>query len=479
MSALHLRNKIRNGFEFQLPCEASNRVWPHKNVKENAKEKPCPRHKIERRQTTNNSSTTIVANMMPNIFWDTDEEETIASIGGGGNTKKTSFGEMATTASATSGGGHRNKEIIPLSESERCSEDGLVQPYDILCGRSPESFNNVGNRRFRLTISLNLSRYMNATTRQDKSVVICSVVNTLRESGARFIKRKKKVGGGNGGDEEVVEELSERATREKVAHALRDMAVAKQQGPSSSSSSASQMMKSSSSCPSSPSRELTPSSNQQVAEPAFQWFTAVLNAGMEQNQELPQEQQMQKLQQQLQQQQQVQLLQQQALHQQQCAALSSDMKNIGFSNDLHVPCNELKQPPMVNPPRNPSSSYPFRLETKLQAFGLQQEEDRLVARRRSSMEFLDSRLKLFPDNDSNIIDNESCSNMFNNGSFCQDQQQGMFLTYPPSHGPQPFTPSFRTFDNNNNVTKHTNDGVGSLEGLDMILSTNPTDNSMF
>ena len=424
--------------------------------------------------------------MMPNIFWDTEVEETIESIGGGGNTKRTSFGGMATTTDGTTiEGCHRNKGIVPLDESERCnSEDSLVQPYDILCGRSPESFNNVGNRRFRLTISLNLSRYMNAATRQDKSIVICSVVNTLRESGARFIKRKKKVGGGKDGDEEVVEELSERATREKVAHALRDMAVAKQQGQSSSTASASQMMKlSSSSCPPSPSRESTPSSVQQVAEPAFQWFTAVLNAGMEQNQELPQQQHVQKLQQQQQhqqQQQQFQLLQQQALHQQQCATLSSDMKNMGFSNDMLGLCNELKQPPPIaQPPTNPSSSYPFRLETKLQAFGLQQEEDRLVAaRRRSSMEFLDNRLKLFPDNSINIIDTESCSNMYNNGTnMCQDQQQGMFVTYPPIHGPQPFTSPFSACDNNH-VTKQTNDGVGSLEGLDMILSTNPTDNNM-
>ena len=142
----------------------------------------------------------------------------------------TGFGEMAAMKKCDElKPQQHSNEVVALDTEDCSSENSLIHPYDILCGRSPECFNNVGNRRFRLTISLNLSRYVNATTRQDKSIVICSVVNTLRESGARFIKRKKKVGGSNSNEEEIVEELSERATREKVAHALRDMAVAKQQ----------------------------------------------------------------------------------------------------------------------------------------------------------------------------------------------------------------------------------------------------------
>ena len=91
-----------------------------------------------------------------------------------------------------------------------------VGPYDILCGRNSTSFNNIGNRRFRVTIALNLKRYMKAKTRQDKAEVIVSVLKLLRNDiGARFLKRK--------GDRLI--ELSDNHAREKVGHALRDLSV--------------------------------------------------------------------------------------------------------------------------------------------------------------------------------------------------------------------------------------------------------------
>ena len=91
--------------------------------------------------------------------------------------------------------------------------------YDILCGRSSTAFNNIGNRRFRMTISFNLKRYMDAPTRSDKSVVIWSIVKLLKEDvGARFVKASK------GG----YVELTEKKMREKVGHALRDMQMAEQ-----------------------------------------------------------------------------------------------------------------------------------------------------------------------------------------------------------------------------------------------------------
>jgi hypothetical protein len=94
-------------------------------------------------------------------------------------------------------------------------------PYDIVCGRTSSAYNNVGNRRFRVTISLNLQRYLQAKSRSDKSDAILSVVRLLRDDvGARFLKR----GRGN-----VWIELDENKAREKVGHALRDMAVLPQQ----------------------------------------------------------------------------------------------------------------------------------------------------------------------------------------------------------------------------------------------------------
>jgi hypothetical protein len=93
-------------------------------------------------------------------------------------------------------------------------------PYDILCGRCKTAFNHVGNRRFRVTISLNVQRYLDTKSRHGKSALIISIVRMLREDvGARFMKKKGK----------VFVELDEKHAREKVGHALRDLAVQQQQ----------------------------------------------------------------------------------------------------------------------------------------------------------------------------------------------------------------------------------------------------------
>jgi hypothetical protein len=94
-----------------------------------------------------------------------------------------------------------------------------VGPYDVMCGRHKSAFNNVGNRRFRVTINLNLPRYVEARPRHEKSAVIKSVVKFLQdEVGVRFLKPKGK----------GFIELNDTQTRSKVGHALRDMLLAQQ-----------------------------------------------------------------------------------------------------------------------------------------------------------------------------------------------------------------------------------------------------------
>jgi hypothetical protein len=93
-----------------------------------------------------------------------------------------------------------------------------VGPWDIICGRSRNAYHNVGNRRFRITISLNCQRYMDADSRQAKGVVVMSVLRLLKDDvGARFAKLSAEGG--------FYIEISENEAREKVGHALRDMAA--------------------------------------------------------------------------------------------------------------------------------------------------------------------------------------------------------------------------------------------------------------
>ena len=85
--------------------------------------------------------------------------------------------------------------------------------FPVHLGRS--SWNNIGNRRFRVTVHLNLQRYIQAKTKQDKTVLITEVADMLRsEVGARFLKRAR---------DGTLRVMGEKESRDKVGHALRDL----------------------------------------------------------------------------------------------------------------------------------------------------------------------------------------------------------------------------------------------------------------
>jgi len=95
------------------------------------------------------------------------------------------------------------------------ANDEEIRSCDVLCGRDRESFRH--NRKFRAIVSLSLDQYVQANSKKEKSVVILSVIEQVRRTSGRFLKWK---------DGRLVE-LDERQTREKVGHAIRDMAVAR------------------------------------------------------------------------------------------------------------------------------------------------------------------------------------------------------------------------------------------------------------
>jgi hypothetical protein len=93
-----------------------------------------------------------------------------------------------------------------------------VGAYDVMCGRHRRAFNNIGNRRFRVIINLHLKEYINSGTRQGKTSVILKVIDFVRSAGGRFVDWDRT--------QERWVELSEKRTREKVGHAIRDMVLA-------------------------------------------------------------------------------------------------------------------------------------------------------------------------------------------------------------------------------------------------------------
>ena len=99
----------------------------------------------------------------------------------------------------------------------------MLGPYDVLCGRDKQSFNNVGNCRFRVLVTLNLPKYLKCGSKFERSNMIGAFTKELLQS-IRFFKRTKEGDSDDIDDVALAEPLDEKQSRSKVAHALRDYA---------------------------------------------------------------------------------------------------------------------------------------------------------------------------------------------------------------------------------------------------------------
>ena len=96
------------------------------------------------------------------------------------------------------------------------AESVILGPYDVICGRGKLSFNNIGNRRFRMIIGMNVSKYNGINSRHWKGLFIRSLVDTfVNEIGAKFYKMDR--------NNTKLIELTKTQRREKIGHALRDV----------------------------------------------------------------------------------------------------------------------------------------------------------------------------------------------------------------------------------------------------------------
>jgi hypothetical protein len=84
---------------------------------------------------------------------------------------------------------------------------------DVTCGRGKNRWNTPGNLLFKKVMQQKLQSYYEASSRGEKSRIVKDVVRSVQNSGSRFMKKD------NTGK---WQELSPRAARTKVAHAIRD-----------------------------------------------------------------------------------------------------------------------------------------------------------------------------------------------------------------------------------------------------------------
>jgi hypothetical protein len=89
--------------------------------------------------------------------------------------------------------------------------------YDVICQRGKHAYTHIGNRRFRIMIENQVAAYANAPTKVDKSLLVISIVDTVRQLSPNggFVRFCKKQG--------CYVEIGDNLAREKVGHALREI----------------------------------------------------------------------------------------------------------------------------------------------------------------------------------------------------------------------------------------------------------------
>lgn len=106
------------------------------------------------------------------------------------------------------------------SSGASLSDDYQPGPNDVVCGRGKGSYNRPGNKKFRELVQRHVEEYLRAKSKLDKSMVLASIVEQVREHG-RFIKRKAGAWC----------EIGDEQAREKVGHAIREAIAANKASP--------------------------------------------------------------------------------------------------------------------------------------------------------------------------------------------------------------------------------------------------------
>lgn len=97
------------------------------------------------------------------------------------------------------------ESLLPLNFQPR--------PQDVICGRGLRTKNHPGNKEFKAQISLYIDAYSKAETKFDKTTIVSSILDSVRQKGGLFVKEAS--------DGEWIE-VSEDLKRDKIGQAFRD-----------------------------------------------------------------------------------------------------------------------------------------------------------------------------------------------------------------------------------------------------------------
>ena len=93
--------------------------------------------------------------------------------------------------------------------------------WSVICGRGKQAFDHFGNRRLRILCELNLPKYSACGLKIEKSLIVTSIVDVIREGSqdGGFIKKDSTSG--------TWYKVSDAVAREKVGQQLRELITLK------------------------------------------------------------------------------------------------------------------------------------------------------------------------------------------------------------------------------------------------------------
>jgi hypothetical protein len=115
---------------------------------------------------------------------------------------RTSTSEPSTSESSAS---RQKKPRLPV--------EFPTSDYSVVCGRGKDSFDHVGNHRFRILAKLSIERYSNADSRTEKSAIVSEIIAVIHQAGGIFCNFKKGEWC----------EVGDHQAREKVSSLMRDL----------------------------------------------------------------------------------------------------------------------------------------------------------------------------------------------------------------------------------------------------------------
>lgn len=109
---------------------------------------------------------------------------------------------------------------VPSDESSPLPVTFQPRPEDVICARGKSAWNHPGNERFRILLEMNFEKYIKATTKLQKSILVSDIIASVYQGEGIFVKRSKCGNWFQVGDP---------IAREKVGQCLRDMMQRRQQ----------------------------------------------------------------------------------------------------------------------------------------------------------------------------------------------------------------------------------------------------------